>query len=71
MFQASIQREAHRQNLSGYRLAKLTGLPMRTIQDYLSGNHDLAGERVAKLASALGLELRLAKKTRPVKGGKK
>lgn len=65
-----IQQEARRQERSGYRLAKLTGLPMRTVQDYLSGNHDLAGERVAKLAKALGLELRPAKKTRTAKGGK-
>lgn len=69
VFQATIQSEAKRQGLSGYRLAKLAGLPMRTVQDYLAGAHDLAGERVAKLAAALGLELKATKRKRTAKGG--
>ena len=57
-FHSIITTEARRQGLSGYRLAKLSGIPMRTVQKYLACDSDIAGERVAKLAAALGLELR-------------
>lgn len=56
-WQEMIQREADRQGLSGYRIAKLSGVPMRTVQKYLAGDSDLAGSRVEKIAAALGLEL--------------
>ncbi len=58
-FQQTIQREARRQGLSGYRIAKLSGVPMRTVQAYLSGETDLAGRRIEKIAAVLKLELRL------------
>lgn len=58
MFRALIQKETRRQGLSGYALAKLAGLPMRTVQQYLAGDCDLRGESVARVATALGLELR-------------
>jgi transcriptional regulator with XRE-family HTH domain len=57
-FRKIIQREARRQKLSGYRIAKLAGLNKRTVQLYLAGDNDMAGERLAKIAEALGLELR-------------
>ncbi len=62
MFRKIIQQEAKRQDVSGYRLAQLSGIPMRTVQHYLAGGSDLGGERVAKIAKVLGLELRAAKR---------
>lgn len=57
-FQETIKREAERQGLSGYRIGKLSGVPIRTVQAYLSGRTDLAGRRIEKIAEALGLALR-------------
>ena len=57
-FRKTIQAEVKRQGLSGYRVAKLSGMPMRTVQAYLAEDCDLTGERVARIAEALGLELR-------------
>lgn len=57
-FRKVIQAEAQRQQLSGYRIAKLAGMPMRTVQAYLAGERDLTGERLTKVVAALGLELR-------------
>jgi predicted transcriptional regulator len=66
-FRVTIQKEVRRQGLSGYRIAKLSGLPMRTVQAYLAEDCDLAGERVAAIARVLGLELR-RRDPRPRKG---
>lgn len=63
-FRQVIQREAERQELSGYALGKLSGIPIRTVQAYLSGSIDLASRRVEALAAALGLELRKVTRTR-------
>ena len=57
-FRKIIQAEAKRKGLSGYRVAKLSAVPMRTVQSYLAGESDVTGERLAKIAAALGLELR-------------
>lgn len=62
-FRKIIQAEVKRQGLSGYRVAKLAGVPMRTVQAYLAEDCDLVGERVAWIATALGLELRLARRS--------
>ncbi len=59
--QEIIHREAERQGLSGYRLAKLTGL-VCTVQRYIYGETDLAGRRIELIAAALGLELWRVKK---------
>ncbi len=56
-FQELIRREAKRQGLSGYRISKLSGIPMRTVQAYLAGDSDLAGRRIEKIARVLGLGL--------------
>jgi transcriptional regulator with XRE-family HTH domain len=66
-FRKVIQAEVKRRGLSGYRVAKLSGVPMRTVQAYLAEDCDLAGERIARIARALGLELR--PKRRQQKGG--
>ena len=63
-FRKIIQSEVERQGLSGYRVAKLSGIPMRTVQAYLAEHCDLSGERVAKIAATLGLELREARRTK-------
>lgn len=63
-FRSIILKEVERQQLSGYRLAKMADVPMRTVQAYLAGDCDLSGERIAKLANALGLTLRRAKAKR-------
>ena len=57
-FRKIIGTEVTRQGLSGYRVAKLSGIPMRTVQAYLAGSRDLTGERLARIVDALGLELR-------------
>ena len=59
-----IKREAKRQGLSGYALAKLVEplVSMRMVQAYLAGDNDMAGEKVAALCDVLGLELRVAGK---------
>jgi transcriptional regulator with XRE-family HTH domain len=56
-FQEIIQKAATRQGLSGYRIGKLSGLPIRTVQAYLSGTTDLAGRRIEAIAAVLGLGL--------------
>ena len=69
-FRKIIEREAKRQGLSGYRIGKLSGVPIRTVQAYLAGTTDLAGRRIEKIAAALGLELRPVRpKRRKTKGG--
>ncbi len=60
-FQETIQREARRQKLTGYRIGKLSGIPIRTVQRYLAADTDLAGRRIEKIAAVLGLAL-LAKR---------
>ncbi|MBI5864818.1 MAG: hypothetical protein HZB38_09975 [Planctomycetes bacterium] len=65
-----IQDEAARQEMSGYRIGQLSGVPMRTVQAFLSGASDLSSGRLEKIMHALGLELRPVKRTRTAKGGK-
>ena len=57
-FQSLIIKEAKRQGLSGYALARASGVTMRSVQQYLAGTNDMNGERVARVAAVLGLELR-------------
>jgi transcriptional regulator with XRE-family HTH domain len=57
-FRRIILAEVERQGLSGYRLAAMSGIPMRSVQGYLAGDHDMQGERLARIAKALQLELR-------------
>ena len=56
-FRKVILREVRRQGLSGYRLAKMTGLSDRGVQMYLASDRDMTGERLSLIAAALGLEL--------------
>ncbi len=63
-FRETIKREAEHQGLSGYRIGKLSGIPIRTVQAYLSGRTDLAGRRIEAIADVLGLELQPVRPTR-------
>jgi hypothetical protein len=63
-FQEAIKREAERQELTGYRIGKLSGVPIRTVQAYLAGDTDLAGRRIEAIAAALGMELRSTRRVR-------
>jgi transcriptional regulator with XRE-family HTH domain len=63
-FQKTIQCEAQRQGLSGYRIGKLSGIPIRTVQEYLSGRSDLAGRRIEAIAAVLGLGLQRVRRVR-------
>lgn len=62
LFRKAIMREVKRQQLSGYRLGKMSGVPMRAVQRYVAGDADLLGARLSKVATALGLELRPVKR---------
>lgn len=57
MIRATIRKEAARRGLSGYALAKLSGIPMRTVQRYLAGGADIGGDRLDKILKVLGLRL--------------
>ena len=56
-FREAIIRELKRRDWSAYRLGKKAHVPIRSVQAYLAGRCDMAGENVAKLCAALGLKL--------------
>jgi DNA-binding phage protein len=43
--------------MSGYRLAKLTGLPLRTVQRFLAGSVSPTLSTVEVIAKALGMRV--------------
>ena len=57
-FRQIVKLELRRRGWSGYRLAKETGLPIRSVQVYLSAQCDMSGERLAAVCDVLGLELK-------------
>lgn len=57
-FRDIIVKEVERRGWSGYRLAQEAGLPMRAVQNYLSGKCDILAERYAALCRVLGFEVR-------------
>ena len=59
-FRKVILREVQQQGTSGYALAKAAGLNVRQVQLYLAGRQDMTGERLSRIATVLGLELRCA-----------
>lgn len=61
-FRQIIESEVERRGWSAYRLAKEAGLPMRTVQAFMSGTCDLGMVRLEAVCRALGLELRPVKK---------
>ena len=62
MFRETIIDQMGRRGWSGYRLGKESGVPIRTVQEYVRGDCDLSGARIAKLCAVLGLELRPVRK---------
>ena len=63
-FRETIRREAELRKLSAYRIGKLSGVNIRTVQAYLAGKFDMGGEKLARIADALGLELRPKRRRR-------
>ena len=57
MIRDAILREMKRYRWSAYRLGQESGVPIRTVQDFVAGTSDLAGERLSKLCAALGLRI--------------
>ena len=57
-FRKIIQQEVARRGWSGYRLGQESGIPIRTVQQYLAGRADMTGEKLAMLCEALGLGIR-------------
>lgn len=47
---------------SAYRLAQAADMPARTVQHFFNGSRDLTSARIDKLAAALRLELRPARR---------
>jgi transcriptional regulator with XRE-family HTH domain len=52
-----IKTEAQKQELSVYKLAKLSGLQITQLNNYLKGLTDLKGENIEKLLKVLNLGL--------------
>lgn len=58
-----ILRTLEKHEWSGYRLGKESGVPIRTIQKFLSGS-DITMSRLERICSALNLKLRPARRRR-------
>ena len=56
-----ILKEIQKRKMSAYRLAKLTGLPARTLQRFMGGENDLRLEALEKVLDKLGFEVRQRK----------
>ena len=50
-----IKAEAQKQGLSVYKLAKLSGLQITQLNNYLKGKTDLKGENIDKILKALNV----------------
>lgn len=57
MLREIIRYNIHKQNISYYKLAKLTGLQITQIKNYVIGKTDLLGGNIEKLFKALKVEL--------------
>ncbi len=62
MIRKTIRCEAKRQGLSGYALAKLAGVPLRTAQRFMAGDVNVSAATAEAFAAVLGLELRKVRK---------
>lgn len=51
-----IKNQMDKQNISAYRLAKITGLSLNTMQNYKNG-HEPSFTNMVKIADALGVSL--------------
>lgn len=56
-FRALIRERMAALKLTEYALAKNTGLNQPTLNRYLSGANDMAGDKVSLVLAALGLEV--------------
>lgn len=66
MIYETILKEKGRRGWSAYKLAHVSGLPMRTVQEYIAGTYDLTARRIDKLLAAL--DLRIVAKPKQKKG---
>lgn len=63
-FRKEILKQLKQQGITGYRLAKEAGLPIRGVQMFLVGDRDITSERLALLLDVLGYELKSPRKRR-------
>ncbi len=59
---AIVLKEIRRRDMSAYRLAQLTGLPMRTLQRFTAGDNDLRLDALGRVLDVLGFEIRPAQR---------
>ena len=57
MIREKIKTEAQKQGLSVYKLAKLSGLQITQLNNYLKGKTDLSGSNIEKLFKVLNIGL--------------
>jgi transcriptional regulator with XRE-family HTH domain len=58
MLREKIKTETSKQGVSVYKLAKLTGLQITQIGNYLKGLNDLQGENIDKVLKALNINFK-------------
>ena len=58
MLRHKIKTEVLKQSISVYKLAKLSGLQITQINNYLKGLNDLQGESIDKLLKALNINFK-------------
>lgn len=58
----ALQREAERQEATGYGLAKTTGLPLRTVQRVLAGEGSPTITTLEIVAEALGMVIEVRRR---------
>jgi len=69
---ATIRRAILASGMSGLKLAKLARVPQSTVSLFLTGRRTaITVQTASRLAAALGLELRPAKRQAPRRKGKK
>ncbi len=58
---AAVLEEIHRQQITGYRLQKESGLPLRTIQRFIGAEVSPTVATLETIAKALGLIIKVEK----------
>jgi len=54
---AALHQRKKEMGISGYRLAKLSGLPLRTVQRFLAGSGSPTLSTLETIANALGMKI--------------
>ena len=58
MLREKVKTETSKQGVSVYKLAKLTGLQITQLNNYLKGLNDLQGENIGKLLKVLNINFK-------------